>query len=182
MLSPQDSGNAVVQKLSEMVRWWQIGLEASGGALKPEKCSWCLLDFTRVRGIWRLKNTSLSTLRINGADGQPTDITRLSSFDAVEAVGVRQSMDGKPQRALSELQSSMEMVAHKLASGWIPRYLTWTMIDRVVWPSLNYSLPPLSFSYKEGSKLISKLYQALLPALGVNRHFPLSHRYAPADF
>jgi hypothetical protein len=51
--SKEDTAEQVAVRLQEAVRVWHGGLRATGGALKPEKCSWSLADFRWVHGKWR---------------------------------------------------------------------------------------------------------------------------------
>ena len=48
--SKEDTAEQVVTRLQEAVCVWHGGLRATGGSLKPEKCSWSLVDFTWTQG------------------------------------------------------------------------------------------------------------------------------------
>jgi len=54
----------------------------------------------------------------------------------------------------------------------------WQTLSHVLWPSLKYSLGITTFSPTQASQLVSRLYQTLLPQLGVNQHFPTALHYA----
>jgi hypothetical protein len=46
-----ETANQVFVRIQEAVRTWHGGLCASG-ALKPEKCFWCLVDYAWKAGQW----------------------------------------------------------------------------------------------------------------------------------
>ena len=46
---------------------WSDLLQATGGALKPEKCFWYLLDYKCDEGIWSYVDTSDFELKITNA-------------------------------------------------------------------------------------------------------------------
>jgi hypothetical protein len=47
-----ESPKQVTTRMQAAVIAWHGGLWASRGALKPEKCSWCLVSFFRDNGQW----------------------------------------------------------------------------------------------------------------------------------
>jgi hypothetical protein len=47
-----ESVHQVVARIQAAVKAWHGGLRASGGALKPEKCSWCIVDYKWKDGQW----------------------------------------------------------------------------------------------------------------------------------
>jgi len=51
----------------------------------------------------------------------------------------------------------------------------------MLWPSISYSLPVTSFSEFQCLQITKKLYQGLLPKLGVVHSYPLSLWHAPAS-
>jgi len=55
-------------------------------------------------------------------------------------------------------------------------------LSHMLWPSLRYPLGVTTFSPSQAHQAISRLYQTLLPRLGVNRHFPLALRYASPQY
>jgi len=52
------------------------------------------------------------------------------------------------------------------------------MVHHILWPSFRYPFSVTSLSPAQADSTVTKLYQVLLPHLGVNQHFPLTLRYA----
>ena len=78
----QDPSVPVEQVVEDMQRataaWWG-GLWATGGALKPEKCSWGLVAFGWRNGQWYYRSTAEAPaqLIVNDPTGEPMAIQRL---------------------------------------------------------------------------------------------------------
>jgi len=69
-----------------------------------------------------------------------------------------------------------------LQSNFLPHHLFWTIIHHVLWPSLCYLLSITSLSPLQAAQTETKLYQVLLPHLGINHHFPTILWYALLQF
>jgi hypothetical protein len=67
----------VASCMQDAVNAWHGGLRASGGALKPDKCSWCLVSFFWERGQWSHASTASlpGTLTLSVPNGDPVLIT-----------------------------------------------------------------------------------------------------------
>jgi hypothetical protein len=69
----------VVACIQAAVCAWHGGLRASGGVLKPEKCSWCIADYKWKDGQWyftRLEHLPFD-LQAPDLQGNLTSIERL---------------------------------------------------------------------------------------------------------
>jgi hypothetical protein len=53
---------------------WSCLLNATGGALKPEKCFWYLLDYECSEGKWTYAEETTKELRITNPDGTKSPI------------------------------------------------------------------------------------------------------------
>jgi len=154
------------------------------GSLALKKCSWSLLSYHHQGNRW-LPHSSDSTpadLVVAGSTGLPIPIRRYSPAEGSEVVGVTQSLIGLASPLLTALQQKLEKWLVALRSNFLPRHLLWTTVHRVLWPSFRYPLSVSSLSPAQAASTVTKLYQVLLPKLGVNRHYPLPLRYALPHF
>jgi len=110
--------------------------------------------------------------------GQPTPICCIRPQDGLAVVGVTQSLIGDSAPAVSAILQKANQWLDVLKSNFLPRSLLWRTLTQVLWPSLRYPLGVTTFSPAQAALLVSRLYQTLLPRLGVNRHFPLAFCYA----
>jgi hypothetical protein len=68
-----DSFELMLQAQQEVTQW-SILLNATGGALKPEKCFWYLLDYTCCEGEWSYAMHSDFELSVTNPDGSRSSI------------------------------------------------------------------------------------------------------------
>jgi hypothetical protein len=96
----------VVQQMQDGVEQWQGALRASGGALKPEKCSWCLVGYRfKANGCWEYHSQESlpAELRIHNPEGELVALTRLEPSESITVVGMVQAMDGGMEGQVNEL-------------------------------------------------------------------------------
>jgi hypothetical protein len=173
----------IIARLQSTVNAWYGGLHASGGALKPEKCSWGLASFYWDRyGKWHYATTVSQPGHISIAqtlDGSRIPIHRHSPSEAIRAIGVWQAMDGSMTGQLTALCTAVNTYCDKILTGYLPRHLFRTGFDSVISASIRYSLPATTFSLAQAVSITKPLYSLLLPRLGAVRTFPGVFRYAP---
>jgi len=174
-IAPQE----VVSALQHNVLLWQGCLKATGGSLSLKKCPWGLLSFFRKGHHWLPHNNLLAPQEIFILDdlSQPTPIRRIRPQDGLAVVGVTQSLIGDSTPALAALLQKADKLQDVLKSNFLPHSLLWRTLTQVLWPSLRYSLGITTFSPSQAALVVSRLYQTLLPRLGVNRHFPMALRF-----
>ncbi len=63
-----------MMQLQREVSQWSLLLNATGGALKHEKCFWYLLDYTCEDGEWEYKVHSDFKSYVNNPDGSRSGI------------------------------------------------------------------------------------------------------------
>jgi hypothetical protein len=67
---------------------WSDLLQASGGALKPEKCFWYLLDYKCDAGTWSYVDASDFELQITNTDGEKIMIEQKTPTMSMKTLGV----------------------------------------------------------------------------------------------
>ncbi len=174
----------VIEALQRNVNLWQGGLRATGSSLSHKKCSWSLLSFQR-RGHRRLLRNEISapaSISIKDHLGTSIPIRRLSPQEGLEVVGVVQALSGDARPSLTALQLKSNSWLEAIKSNFLPRHLLWTALHQVIWPSLRYPLGVTTFDQTQAGSITSRLFQTLLPRLGVNRHFPTALRHASPSY
>ena len=182
--SPSETTDQVMSKMQLVVNAWHGGLRATGGALKPEKCLWCLVSFSWDNGQWSYASQASQpgVLTIPVPSGAPVPIQQLDPCEATsKVVGVTQSMDGKMDAQVVVLQTKAEKWGAQIHEGWVPCHLARKAVDTMIWPSLHYPLPACTLTESQGLQITQLLYCQILPTLGACRNYPLVFRYAPAS-
>ncbi len=73
---------------------WSILLNATGGALKPEKCFWYLIDYKCVDGKWQYADLVPRELVITNPDGSTSPISQEEMTSSKKTLGIH---DKRPQ-------------------------------------------------------------------------------------
>jgi len=168
--------------IAEITQWqvsaWQGGLQATGGALHPDKCMWALVHYIWWDGTWKYWEYP-AMLYVNDFDGNPMAVTRYNSSMAIKVVGVHQALDGNIKTQLQVLKDQAKEWGAKIQEGCLPWRLAHQGVHSMIWASLKYPLPATTFTYKQGSQLSSILFTTVLPKLGAFHSYPKVYRYAP---
>jgi hypothetical protein len=181
--SPSETAEQVTSKMQEAVNAWHGGLRATGSALKPDKCLWCLVSFSWDKGQWfyASQTSQPGVLTIPVPHGVPVPIQQLDPCTAIKVVGVTQLMDGNMDAQVALLQTKAEKWGAQIHEGWVPRNLARKAVDTMIWPSLRYPLLACNLTEPQGSQITNLLYCQILPTLGACRNYPLVYRYAPVS-
>jgi hypothetical protein len=178
-----ESPEQVTTRMQAAVDAWHGGLRASGGALKPDKCSWCLVSFFWEQGKWFYTSPTSQPgkLTIPVPQGDPVEITRHDASEAIKVVGVTQALDGNMTAQIKVLQDKAETWGDLINDGWVPRNLARKALDSMIWPALRYPLPACNLTESQGNQITQLFYRQILPSLGACRRYPLVYRHAPAS-
>ena len=179
------SPETIIQRMQDNITTWYNSLNLSGGALRPDKCSWYLLAYHwKPSGQW-VYHTAESLpgkLFVPNLEGTPESIQRHDPSTETTAVGVTQAMDGSMTAQLELLKNKADEWSASIREGYLPRNLAWSALRQNIWASLKYPLPACNFSPQEADSILRCFYKTLLPGLGVCRNIPKAIRHAPRSF
>ena len=181
--SEVESSTMIMEHMQHAILDWQGGLQAMGGALQPDKCSWSLADFVWECGKWRYATAADSpgVLHLLDLTGMMQTLTHLESSELVKVMGVHQVLDGNMTAQFEALQQKADKWGGKLCSRWLPRHLAHHTLTTTIWASLRHPLLACTLSDKQGPLITKRLYTSLLPKMGANHNFPLVYHHAPAS-
>ena len=188
LIQMAESGNvptsSIIDNLQESINLWNGCLTATGGALRPEKCNWYLMDFKwRSDGSWYYCNKNdIFHLKVKGDNNQVRNIKQLTPDKAKEAVGVLQRPDGRMDDEFTRCKKVCDEWAVLVKNGHLSRKLALLGLKNQLWPKLEYRLPVTTFTEQQGDEIVKQLYWQILPNLGASRNFPKVFRYASYDF
>ena len=179
------SAEQVAQMMQENVSTWCKSLCHTGGALRPDKCSWCLLACDwNSNGQWKhhTKETLPGDICVPNLQGTPELIERHDPSTATMAVGITQSMDGSMTAQLDILREKAEDWSKSIREGYLPPNLAWSALRQNIWASLKCPLPACNFSPQEADTVLRSFCKTMLPGLRVCRNVPKALRHAPRSF
>jgi hypothetical protein len=119
---------------------WSALLNATGSALKPEKCFWYTLDYICIDGEWTYTNLADHTLFITNPDGSKCPIKQEEVKASKKTLGVNDSPSGGNQGHLEFIQNKATTWINHMSNGHLPHHMAWTAYRHQLWPGLRYSL------------------------------------------
>ena len=117
--SPTDlSPQGVLNSLQQNLDIWQGGVETTGGALSPDKCSWSGLFYFFKAGQWKLHSSQSFLANSTFCDGlQVLPLKRYEPDEAVKVVGVHQSLSGSMEAQIISLTEKSDAWATAILQG-----------------------------------------------------------------
>jgi hypothetical protein len=169
-----ESKTNIFDAIQESVRLWEGFIRVSGGAIRPDKSHWYLVDFDWNNGNWSYKKPQKEDppLMVRNSVGEFEEIERVDPSEARRTVGVRLAPDGNNVQELEYLHEQIAVWCDKMKSSRLPRSLVWMSFTTRILTKLLFSLPATTFTSQECYDLMTPLLEVALPTIGVNRHFP----------
>lgn len=149
---------------------WEEGIKAAGGAICPEKCHWCLLEFLWDGSTWKLATSSNSPgiLTVRDSEGQRKIIARKEPHESEVTLGVHCSPDGNMQHQAERMLAQSTSWGDKISAGKLHRIALRTTI----WKTLGCPLSATLLSKSECESTMRPALNAALPRMGIDQHFP----------
>ena len=166
---------------------WQGLLQASGGAIVPEKSHWYLIRFKwDAAGRWSYDSTTLLSipdhplgLQVADHTGVRQTVEQLGLNEGRRTVGVRLAPDGSNHQELEHAREIIATWTNRITTGRLPKHLVWLSLTTGILPKLLYALPATTFSQEDCRILNQALLKVALPHIQVNRHYPRALVHGP---
>ena len=182
--SPATTGDDISTLTQELLTWWNGLLRATGGALRPDKSFWTLVDFTFHNGSWRYKTISElpATLNVSDAEGTPCVLKCLEACDAEETLGVKVAADGNWTAAAEALKEKAIALANQLRTGYIDKKDAWYVFNHVFARTLEYPMPATSITEAQWNDILKPFFPIFLNKIGIASTFPRALIFTPTRF
>ena len=120
-------------------------MNATGGALKPEKCSFYLISFRwKADGTWLYNQNELKpefALGVPMADSSLEEIEHLPVSKAIKTLGSMTCPAGNSLAAIDKMKTQgQEWVDMKVLESKLSRRNDWFMVDSQLWPLVGYGI------------------------------------------
>ena len=164
---------------------WQNLLTATGGSLSLSKSSYTMVYWTVDKQSNEFKTVSkkerTGEIRMK-ADNQEVVIARKDPNEACKDLGILLAPDGNMKDQLRECIDRSKRIKAIISLSPITRQEASVFYHSRCMGWARYFLPITTFSKKQCHLIQSKMYQALLPKLGYNRHMPLTVVFGPRKY
>ena len=173
-----------------MTTTWGKLLVSTGGALKPSKSFYYLVDYEwKDDGTWEyLELVDLPAITIPLPDGTSAPIDQLPVDKSKKTLGIQTNPAGDCQSQLDVFHDALKKWTNRLSVGRLPARWGWVSYFQQLWPKLKYGLGTNSSSVETLEEAedeqgpLRKLYYKMLPFLGVNRHIKAQWRHLHSTF
>ena len=161
---------------------WSILLNATGGALKPEKCFWYLIDYKCVEGEWQYADLVPRELVITNPDGSTSPISQEELTTSKKTLGIHDSPAGGNIDHLSYIKEKVSGWISRMSNGHLPSHMAWVAYKHQLWPGVRYGLGTMTNDLEAADNLLNKEDYRMLNVLGVVRTVPTGLRRLHTSF
>ena len=170
---------------------WGKLLLATGGALKPVKCFYYMIDYEwQEDGSWTYSDLVDTTPQVTVplADGSHAGIDHLPVTCPKKTLGIWTSPAGDCTKQIEVIVSTVKTWGLRLQVGKLPAKWAWKSYFHQLWAKLRYGLGTNSSSVatleelEEKDGALRKIYRGMLSYLGVNKNIKAEWRHLPSTF
>jgi len=161
---------------------WARLLMGTGGSLKPPKCYWYLISYTKKDGVWNYDNSNQYELTIPLLDGNRHSIEQLPTSESRKMLGVWSNPRGTDDKHIHEVVlGKTKSFLNRIKNGHLPTHLVWKAYRSCLIPALKYGLSTLATQMVVTQELLRKWEFELLSYLGVNKHVQTEWQTIPRE-
>jgi hypothetical protein len=152
------------------IKQWSCLLNATGGALKPEKCWWYLLDYTCVDGKWTYADMAPRELLITNPDGTKSMIKQEDVLVSKKTLGIYNAPAGGNEGHRNHIKSKATTWVNRMTNGHLPSHIAWVGYRHQLWPGLRYGLGTMTNDIIPAAKLLDDVDYKTLNVLRILRN------------
>ena len=115
---------------------WNNLLQATGGALKPEKCFWYSIDYNCEEGIWTFTTESEHDITITNLNGDRNTIHQKEVSSEMKTLGVYDSPAGGNKGHLDYIKKKASTRTNRMKNGHLPSNIAWVAYKLQLWAGL----------------------------------------------
>jgi hypothetical protein len=149
------------------IKQWSCLLNATGGALKPEKCWWYLLDYTCNDGKWIYAGIVLRELLITNLDGTKGAIKQEEVTVSKKTLGIYDAPAGGNKCHLDQIKSKVTTWIDRTTNGHLPSHIAWVAYRHQLWPRLMYRLGTMTNDIESAARLLDNIDYKTLNVFGI---------------
>ncbi len=164
------TGQEVFEEMQASTYAWCALLNSTGGAAKPEKCAWWLVDYAFEKGEWAYTGTVDWEMCVLLPDETHAPIEQKSADTAVETLGVWGCPSGEDNNQISKLVNRATLWTAGTKNGHLAAKYAWVSYRLNPWPALQYGLATMATPLRVARAALVGLEYKMLSSLGVNRN------------
>ena len=114
-------------QVQQEITQWSLLLNATRGALKPEKCFWYLLDYTCIEGKWAYTVHSDFKLSVTNPDRSRSSIRQEEVSTSKKTLGIYDAPSGGKQGHLEYIHNKLTTWIARMQYSHLPNHMVWTV-------------------------------------------------------
>ncbi len=165
------SAATVQEELRAAAGAWAAGLNATGGAINPEKSRWILTNYHWANGQWGYAEQPTTPMGIPLPDGSTANIVHGDVTTTKKPLGVWSTVSGNDDKHLEEnAPGRVGSWINRMRNGHLPARLGRMAYRFKLWPGIQYGLATLAIPLTAARQvLLQENFHSLL-FLGINRN------------
>ncbi len=148
---------------------WSCLLNATGGALKPEKCFWYLIDYVCEEGEWIYAKMVPLEIVITNPNGTKSPIKQEEVTESKKTLEIHDSQARDNNTHLSYLKTKVSTWVNRMSNGHLPNHMAWIGYKHQLWSAVQYGLGMMTNDLEATNSLLHNEYYRMLNVLGVAR-------------
>jgi hypothetical protein len=116
-----DPGELWCQAQLELEQWSCL-LNSTGGALKPDKCFWYLLDYVCNDGKWTCAEMVPQEMLITNPDGTKSPIKQEKVMESGKTLGIHDSPSSGNATHLSSIKEKVSVWVNRMTNGHLSNH------------------------------------------------------------
>ena len=179
-----DTVEDVFLRTQKAAKIWQQAVKDSGGAVRPEKCYWSIVDFKFTAGRWRyIKFDEFQgVIRVKDTIDNYQIVKCKDLRTAREGLGVYVTPNGTMNKQLKKTSAKVTKWSERLKVSFLNCKEFYIGAKTTIFKTIEYILPSTSFIESQCLKLERILYKHLMGKLQLSSKLPLEYKYAPHKF
>ena len=182
---PQQSAMEGLQRFQAAVDCWSGCLQVTGGAIKPGKSFWYLLDWKWTGSSWSplTKEEAPREITIRTAQGHRVALRRCEPKESNLTLGIQVAMDGNQKGEKAYLrQHAVEFADRYRTAGGLTKNDAWEGIVTRIMATFSYGAAATQLTSKDWDFISAPVFQIGLPKAGISRMFPRDVLYGPTKY
>jgi hypothetical protein len=140
---------------------------SQGGALKPEKCFWYLLDYECKDGKWSYTEMLPYEMFVTNPDGTKSPIKQETVTNSKKTLEIHDSPAGGNAAHLYSIKDKASVWVQRMQNGHLPCHIASTAYKHQMWPGLRYGLGTMTNDIEPAEELLHAEDYKTLNVLGV---------------
>jgi hypothetical protein len=133
---------------------WSCLLNATGGALKPDKCFWYLLNYVCNDGERRYAEMVPQEMLITNQDGTKSSIKQEKVTESKKTLGIHDLPSEGNATHLSSIKEKLSVWVNRMMNGQLPNHTAWIAYKHQLWPGVRYRLGTMTNNQEVADKLL----------------------------